>query len=126
MSYKVRFHLAHGANYQKWQVKKDNNIVFYDPEEVSLVMFNCKLKNHCTVAEQIFRGSHKTVCAWIECQDLQVIDSEQTIGEQIYYNPKIAPYWQYKQSNVDNCLFGLIKTCRKKVFVVNFALVLSK
>jgi hypothetical protein len=120
MSYKIRFHLAHGVHYQNWQVKIDRKVVYYDPEIVSLVMMNCKLKNHKTVAEQIYRGSHKTVCAWIECDILQIVSPQKESSVEIIYNPKIAPYWRKNDLNIDDHEFKLIYTSGKKVFVSDF------
>lgn len=117
MKYKIRFHLAHGENFQKWQVKKDKEVVYYDPDQFTLVMKNCKLKNHRTVAVQIHEGSHKTVCAWIECDELEIIPAQEFDGTQICYNPKIAPHWRQNSEDIDNRVYKLLRTSKRKVLV---------
>ena len=50
---KVRFHLAKGENYMKWQVKDANGDVQYlEPEQVSIKMYGCKLINQRGTAEK--------------------------------------------------------------------------
>ena len=117
MPYKVRFHLAQGQNYRKWQVKCGSNITYHDPEKVILIMRNCKLKNHKTVAKQIFNGSHKTVCAWIECDHLAIVPILPIVGNpaEISYNPKKAPHWVCNNIDVDNKTFHLLHTNNRKV-----------
>mgnify|MGYP005687380891 CR=1 FL=1 len=80
--FQVRFHLGKGANYMCWQVKDfglnpaANNgrgdIDYYAPSNVSLELTNCTLKNSPTTARKIYEGNHKTVCAWVECDMVDV------------------------------------------------------
>ena len=65
--YQVRFHLAKGENFMKWQVKDLSNgeVNYYDPSEYQLVMYDSVLKNQKTTAKKINCGANKTVCAWI-------------------------------------------------------------
>lgn len=98
--FKVRFHLAKGKNFRKWQIKSKSEVSYYDPDEVQLILTNCILRNHPKTAKQIFDGSNKTVCAWIECLDYAVLNQICMINEQniLQYNPRIMPCWR----NVDN------------------------
>jgi len=113
--YKVRFHLAKGENYMKWQItgdaspNKPSGKPFYcDPSTVCIQMINAKLVNHVATATKIKCGANKTVCAWVECENL-VIYRDDTAGGRanmnyinkifpnthmkLSYNPRVAPNW---------------------------------
>ena len=117
---KVRFHLGR-KNYLHWQVKYKDSIEFYSPDSVSLLMHKCYLKNRTSVARKIHEGAYKSVCAWIECEDLQILPAEEISLDrmmQVCYNPKVAPYWRdEKGSNIDGKRFESLVTKRSKVFV---------
>ena len=74
---KVRFNLGRGKNYMKWKIQYPNgNILYYNPSEVQFVMTNCQLRNYKKVAEKIFNGGNKVVCAWVLCEEINIIDNE--------------------------------------------------
>ena len=67
--YKLRYHLARGKNYKKWQLKHMSPVgkfalgTFYrDPDTFCALLHNCRLRNHGTVAKKIHDGMNKTVC----------------------------------------------------------------
>ena len=98
--YRVRFHLAKGDNYMKWQVfdRQDNEKSYFDPDFKSILMKNCELGNQPATARKIYNGDNKTVCAWITCDDYQVVDNDRfkmdTHALTHYkYNPKKNPHW---------------------------------
>ena len=122
--YKVRFHLAKGANYMKWQItgdaspKKPSGKPFYcDPANVSMQMINAKLVNHVATATKINCGANKTVCAWVECENLIIYRNDTADGKaninhinkvikkthmKLSYNPRVAPNWVgHNNTNVD-------------------------
>lgn len=108
-SIKVRFNLARGKNYMKWKVEyPDKNVEYHDVSEVQLVMRNCKLKNYRNVAEKIYNGANKEVCAWVLCEDLS-IKKEDFIKDEGYervrYNPREIPHWVYKGEMADGLSF---------------------
>lgn len=116
--FKVRFHLAKGINYKKWQITHGKKVEYVDPEKTSLKLINCKLKNKKNIAEKIFQGQNKTVCAWIECEKIE-ISSKENNSYQIFYNPKIAPFWRdHQNNNLDNQQFEIIFTKLNQVFVL--------
>lgn len=129
--YKVRFHLAKGVNYMKWQVvqivqPKDirifkNSVGYHDPESCQLIMYDCSLNNVSKVAEKIFLGSSKTVCAWISCKDLDVIPSKLGVSvvnlKNVTYNPRISPHWSLDGENIDNKKFSCLLTSNNKVYI---------
>jgi hypothetical protein len=117
MKYKIRLHLAKGPNYKKWQVKYNKIITYYDPENFSITMINCRLRNHRKTAEKIFAGANKTVCAWIECEEIKVLENnffKSTI--EIRYNPRIAPYWLENNKEVDDNYYQVLQTNKRKIY----------
>tara|TARA_R110000765_G_scaffold30165_2_gene71475 strand:+ start:11324 stop:11728 length:405 start_codon:yes stop_codon:yes gene_type:complete len=116
---KVRFHLAKGANFMKWQIKEqDGTIHFVDPENYRLVMENCSLTNQKGTAKKIFEGENKSVCSWINCNKVLVYNDQGIGGEEkiLSYNPKITPNWVYQGENVDGEFFGAIYTGKRKLY----------
>lgn len=107
---KVRFHLGLGKNYMKWQVKRGSDVFYFDPSTVSLEMINCKLKNQQATAQKIHDGANKTVCAWIECEDINVKAAAGPSHVHLrppehfyFFNPKRRPFWfNEKFENMDN------------------------
>ena len=103
---KVRFNLSRNKYYKFWKITygKDNS-VYYDPKFFDIVMKKCKLKNHRKTADKIFCGANKSVCAWIECDEVKIISRQEitNISEKISYNPRVAPYWRNgKNEDIDN------------------------
>ena len=122
--YRVRFHLARGDNYMKWQgVDKQNNTKeYFDPNSMSLFMKNCELGNHPATAKKIYNGDNKTVCAWISCDDYQVWDNERfTLNASAMthykYNPKKNPHWfTDTHDNRDGLKLGTMITQNRAVY----------
>lgn len=94
----------------QWQIKRGSYVAYYKPEEVCLIMNNCKLRNHRATAEKIHAGENKTVCAWIECDEVCVGSSNGSVDFfgldkmfPIRYNPRVAPNWTNQDGlDVDN------------------------
>lgn len=123
MKTKVRFHLAKGPNYQRWQVRKgDREPVYYDPEDVILEMYNAVLRNQRKTAERIYDGQNKTVCAWVECDHLVVKRRHQhaipdTAGF-CHFNPRRRPHWFDKRENdLDNQSYSMLATFGRLIFI---------
>jgi len=112
--YKVRFHLGRGKNFMKWQVTSNLNtgdgtgakhiVSYINPEENQLAMLGCKLSLQPTAAQKIHDGANKTVCAWIECETVQVLEVNRIKpNEQDYrikFNPRQSPNWTDGYNNV--------------------------
>jgi len=120
---RLRFHLAQGPNFMKWQLrnKKEGILEYYDPEEFSYTIINGKLNNSKKVATRIFEGENKTVCSWISfesgSQDLSNFNRQPTV--RISYNPRLQPYWtawDYDDSNLDGFV-GDIYIINKSLYV---------
>ena len=119
--YRVRFHLAKGKNFMKWQVfdKLHNTKDYYDPDTRSIIMRDCFLGNHATTAKKIFDGENKTVCAWVACNEVCVVDSAPTVGKLTHYkyNPRKNPHWHTDTlNNADNLKFNVMVTNKRKVY----------
>lgn len=93
--YKVRFNLGRGKRYMTWKITKPNGEVDYlNPKEVFLVLSNCTLKNNKNTARKIYEGANKRVCAYVLCEDVEVLESrDYEIGDKITYNPRVKPNW---------------------------------
>ena len=114
--YKVRFHLASGSHYKMWQIKDGKEITFHNPQEVNLSLWHCRLRNRRAIAEKIYYGDSKSVCAWIECEKIEVSQAKSIIGIKISYNPRVKPYWVMEDENVDDQLYDLLVTYSACVF----------
>jgi hypothetical protein len=111
---KVRFNLGRGANYMKWKVQYPNGVVEYrNPSETQLILNGCQLRNHKGVAKKIFDGGNKTVCAWVLCDEIEIITLTTTnylklftqfdlMFDRIKYNPRVKPNWIFNDEIVDN------------------------
>ena len=119
--YRVRFHLAKGDNFMKWQVfdKQKNIKEYHDPETRSIIMRNCMLGNQPATAKKIFNGDNKTVCAWVACEEVVVVDSVPSLSrmEHYKYNPRKNPHWfTDKTNNADGRKFRIMVTNKRKVY----------
>jgi len=115
---KVRFHLGRGPNYMKWKVESKEGIAYYDPEEYSLVMTGCTLKNYKKTAEKIYNGGEKVVCAWVLCNKVSIalLQNDVTNKHQIKYNPRILPNWTINGEIVDNHDYDTIWSNGRKLY----------
>jgi hypothetical protein len=117
---RVRFNLSKGKNHMKWKITRPNfKPEYYSPEEVSITLVNCILKNYKSTALKIFNGAHKSVCAWILCDDVvfnEPCEFDET--NQLRYNPRVTPHWVLKDEVVDECTFRQITSLSRKLFVI--------
>jgi hypothetical protein len=110
---KVRFNLGRGKNFMKWKIQYPNGVVeYYSPNEVQLIMKGCQLRNHTKVAEKIYNGGEKVVCAWVLCDDITIIDHTfmrvDMICDKIKYNPRVQPNWLLNGEVVDKAFITTI------------------
>jgi hypothetical protein len=95
--YKVRFHLARGKHYQHWQVKdKCGDVEYYNPEEVTLIMKECKLHNQPNATKKILLGENKRPCAWVICEKVEVTpkDVRPFSDYVLAFNPRMSWHWK--------------------------------
>ena len=114
----TRFNLGTGENYMKWKVTSPTgNIVYYEPNDVTLFIEGCKLVNRKGAAKKIFDGANKEVCAWVESKAVTVyhkmpVDFTEG-GMKVSYNPRVTPNWVMDGKDVDKLMIGdLISTGR--------------
>jgi hypothetical protein len=119
---KVRFNLSRGKNYKKWKISyPGGDIEYLDPDEVTLVMNKCKLRNNKKTAEKIFNGESKSVCAWILCDYIVITGKPQhPLEEQqrLRYNPRVKPNWDFREVNVDGKQFGVIESRENRLYII--------
>ena len=116
MRYQVRFHLGAGENFGKWQVKCLAGVLYFDPAKVSLTMLDCQLRNQRGTAQKVHDGANKSVCAWVDCNELLVEGPVEMAGITVAYNPKIAPYWRNLAGEcIDNKRADVLRTVGKQV-----------
>lgn len=118
---KVRFNLGKGKNYMKWKIEHNEKVEYVSPEEKNLIMINCVLKNNRKTAEKILNGEHKTVCAWILCDVIQILDRSVknfriSKNRRLKYNPRVNPYWEIKGEDVDNSQFYTVYTNGRELY----------
>lgn len=120
---KVRFNLGRGKNYKKWKIDYGDNIVYYSIDEVFLIMNNCLLKNNQKIANKIFNGANKNTCAFIVCDNIEIILKTDSFLEkndlELKYNPRIKPYWVFNDINYDNKIIPQLYTVNNKVYKNN-------
>jgi len=118
--YTVRFNLGRGKNFMKWKVENTTTKekVYLDPNEVSIEMNDCILKNRINQAMKIYSGENKSVCAWVLCKEVSIGPKKkiQTKQKQITYNPRVKPYWIEGRDNVDNKKYKLLTTINKNIY----------
>jgi hypothetical protein len=121
---KVRFHLKSGKNFGKWQIKSGDLKHYYCPDNYSLEIIGAKLCNRPNQAEQILKGAHKSVCAWIECDDIVVtrngpkLLSKLSLFQQLFYNPRNCKHWNTSCIlNMDGYLIDRIYTEGKSLYI---------
>jgi hypothetical protein len=121
--YKVRFHLAKGANYLKWQVRQGRTVVYVDPSKDSLEMVKCKLVNKVNKAKKVHAAGVKDVAGWVECERI-MINNENPIDnlEKLFYNPIRDPHWRRESDSGeftwDSSEYETLITSGKQVYVL--------
>lgn len=121
---KVRFNLGIGTNFMKWKVQYPNGVVeYHSPSDVQLILKGCQLRNHKGVAKKIFYGANKTVCAWVLCEDITIIDHTfiqfDKICDKLKYNPRVQPNWVLNDEIVDNKFITTIGSVDYGLYKIN-------
>ena len=121
--YRVRFHLAKGANFMKWQIRQGKKVVYIDPAQHKLEMLGCKLVNKINKAKKVHKRGVKDVAGWVECDDV-VINDEIGVDnlERLFYNPIRDPQWRRESDSGefawDNSRDASLVTQGKQVYVL--------
>jgi hypothetical protein len=129
----VRFHLARGKNYLKWQVKIVQNggklcEHYYDPTEYELELVGCRLVNRPGQAKRVFDAGVKSVTGWIKCDTVHVknINRYDPVMvddlEKLYYNPIKDIHWRRESDagefNWDYSEYAALVTQGRRVYIL--------
>lgn len=118
--YRIRFNLGRGQNYLKWKIlnTKTKEVIYLDPKDTSLILYNAKLCNNRVAAERIYKGHSKYVCAWIECEEIDFKGKFVTYdSDGLYYDPKYKPFWSDNRSNnIDGKVYDKIYVDYRSVY----------
>lgn len=120
---KVRFNLSRGKNFMKWKIEYPNKTIeYYDPEQVQLILTNAQLRNYKKVAEKIYNGANKSVCAWVLCDSVEIKTTDfkelNDSFDRIKYNPRIKPNWIINEEIADYEFMELIISENNKLYKV--------
>lgn len=118
--YKVRFNLGLGENFMKWKVEDTTKgtSIYYDPKDVTLLLTDCKLRNQKGTANKIYNGQDKTVCAWVDVEEVKVLDKPCISLEgsvHLKYNPRELPYWNKEGKDIDNTEYKELFTSVREI-----------
>jgi len=102
----------------KWKIENldTKKSRYLDPNEVSLTLVNCTLHNNRNRSEEIFLGAHKSVCSWVLCEKVLIDAPREVSGEQVRYNPRVAPHWSHNGEDVDGKEYTELKTNGKNLY----------
>lgn len=126
--FNVRFHLGAGPHFMFWQIKAnadlskanaDLSITYLDPKTTEFTIYGAKLCNQQKTAQKIHDGAHKTVCAWISCDRIEVgpITRANTDLSPCLYNPRKCPHWTNDRGeNLDKKEFEKLFVIGNKVY----------
>lgn len=95
----VRFHLAAGENYRKWQVKVlmgrwQVRVYYLDPSMHRLEMRGCRLVNKINKARKVHDRGVKDVSGWIRCDEVLTSEAPVEGLERLFYNPIKDVNWR--------------------------------
>lgn len=113
--YKLRFNLSNNEHFGKWQLKNRDEISYFAPSEVTIRAYSVTLRNAPKVAAKIHAGAHKSVCAWLDCEFVDISPAEKIDVNgftHLSFNPRKFPHWtipeQYNEINLPWNLDGKI------------------
>lgn len=121
---RVRFHLAKGPNFLKWQIKHKKYTKYYEPDDVCIYMFSCRLQNNKIEANKIYNGKNKSVCAWVACDQVTIFNKKRKYDlgllselDEVKFNPRIKPNWTdgYGE-DIDGECYSLIVSDGRSLF----------
>jgi hypothetical protein len=120
--YSVRFHLAKGKNYMKWQVRQGKSVQYYDPLTCQLELINCKLINKVNKAKKVHAAGVKDVAGWVSCEHVAINNLPVDNLEKIFYNPIRDPHWRRESDSNefiwDNSEYATLLTNGKQVYIL--------
>ena len=121
--YSVRFHLASGRNYMKWQVRRGKSVRYYDPSTCQLELIGCKLINKVNKAKKVHAAGKKDVSGWVSCEYIAINNDIPVDNlEKLYYNPIKNIHWRRESDcgefDWDNSEYATLVTNGKQVYIL--------
>ena len=121
-NFMCRFHLGKGEHEMHWRIQdmKTGEVEFHDPNEVCFQFKGAFLRNQLGAAKKINGGANKSVCAWVECEGVEIYalsDSIANLDKQACYNPRKSPHWLLGDHIVDGESFDVLVTSRSGVYL---------
>ena len=126
MKFAFRIDLKRGKTFGFWQLREcptnsklGKELALINPNTHTIIMHNCMLYNSKGTTAKIFEGKmHKAVCAWIVCDSYEIVPIQDANGKkEITFNPRVKPYFELNNTNVDKQKFNQITTCGKRMYV---------
>jgi hypothetical protein len=119
--YRIRFNLGRGQNYKKWKIVNTSTkeVIYLNPNEVSIRLNNATLCNRKEAAKRINQGHNKYVCSWIEVESFSYFDFSVPIFKlnELMYNPRVTPFWRDTLGNdIDGFSFEELITNGNRVY----------
>jgi hypothetical protein len=118
--YKVRFNLGKGKKFMTWKITDpQGNHEYYQPNEVVLKLKGCRLYNNLSGAKKIFEGAHKYVVAWVEAEEVTVLQQRQlqVAFDKVCYNPRTSPHWTINGEIVDGQKFEAMVSINRGLYL---------
>ena len=126
MKYAFRIDLKRGKTFGFWQLRQcitnsklGKELQLINPNTHTIIMHNCMLYNSKGTTQKIFQSKmHKAVCAWVVCDSYEIVPIQDAKGKsEIRFNPRVKPYFELNNTNVDKQTFNQITTCGKRMYV---------
>lgn len=123
----VRFHLAAGRNFRKWQVKVMRgrtkvSVRYYDPSEVQLELRGCRLANDLKKAAKVHKAQKKDVSGWVHCEEVEVTSLPTEGLERLFYNPIRDVHWRREgdegEFHWDDSTYSTLVTGGRQVYIL--------
>lgn len=118
--YKVRFNLGKGKKFMTWKITHpDGTHTYHEPSEVVLKLKGCRLYNNVSGAKRIFEGAHKYVVAWVEAEEVTVLEQRQlqVAFDKVCYNPRTSPHWTIDGEIVDGQKFEAMVSINRGLYL---------
>ena len=128
--YKIRFHLARGDNFMKWQVKYlgteyggDVEVQSVDPAKHQIAMVNAHLTVQTRTSKKHHAEACKTGCAWVQCDEVQITRNDKikpNVNDfYVRFNPRRNPEWVDMHNNImSGEEYSLLVSQDRSLFVV--------
>ena len=114
--YRVRFHLAAGPNFRRWQVRgPGRSVVYHDPDSVSLILRECRLVVRPAAAARVHAAGVKDVCGWIAAESVEAVAPFEAAGASVKFDPITSVHWYVGGMVADGLPLPVLVTSHRRV-----------